>query len=105
MSSRPDPLGFLNTELDSLQAQGLYRSLRLLEGEASSHATFDHTSVVNLWSNNYLGLTSIRSCVSKAPIKVFPHKDVAAAHRTRPAWLSLLIQRRSIPQAQFLDRL
>ena len=46
--SRPDPLAFLNDELAALKAQGLHRSLRVLEGEALSHATYDHTSVVNL---------------------------------------------------------
>ncbi|MCC6988387.1 MAG: aminotransferase class I/II-fold pyridoxal phosphate-dependent enzyme, partial [Acidobacteria bacterium] len=56
--SRPDPLAFLIAELDALKAQGLYRTLRVLEGEAKSHATYDHTSVVNLSSNNYLGLTT-----------------------------------------------
>jgi glycine C-acetyltransferase len=55
---RPDPLAFLTTELDSLKAQGLYRSLRVLEDEQKAHTTFDHRSVVNLSSNNYLGLTT-----------------------------------------------
>ncbi len=55
---RPDPLAFLTTELDSLKAQGLYRSLRVLEGEQKAHTSFDHRSVVNLSSNNYLGLTT-----------------------------------------------
>lgn len=55
---RPDPLAYLTRELDSLKAQGLYRHLRTLEGEQRAHATFDHTSVVNLSSNNYLGLTT-----------------------------------------------
>ena len=55
---RPDPLSFLNTELTSLKEQGLYRKLRVLEGEAAARATFDHQSVVNLSSNNYLGLAT-----------------------------------------------
>ncbi len=42
----------------SRSQQGLYRQLRVLEGEQGSHATFDHRSVVNLSSNNYLGLTT-----------------------------------------------
>ena len=56
--SRPDPLAFLNDELAALKSQGLYRTLRVLEGEALSHAVYDHRSVVNLSSNNYLGLTT-----------------------------------------------
>lgn len=55
---RPDPLAYLTRELDSLKDQGLYRHLRTLEGEQRAHATFDHRSVVNLSSNNYLGLTT-----------------------------------------------
>ncbi len=55
---RPDPLDYLSRELDSLKQQGLYRRLRVLEGEQSHKATFDHRQVVNLSSNNYLGLTT-----------------------------------------------
>jgi glycine C-acetyltransferase len=55
---RPDPLAFLSSELDSLKAQGLYRPLRVLEDEQKAHTIFDHHSVVNLSSNNYLGLTT-----------------------------------------------
>ena len=55
---RSDPLGFLSTELESLKQQGLYRKLRVLEGEQKPKSTFDHRQVVNLSSNNYLGLTT-----------------------------------------------
>jgi glycine C-acetyltransferase len=55
---RADPLKYLSDELEILKQQGLYRELRVLEGEQLPHATFDHKSVVNLSSNNYLGLTT-----------------------------------------------
>ncbi len=55
---RRDPLAFLQTELDTLKQQGLYRHLRILEGEQRAKTTFDHRQVVNLSSNNYLGLTT-----------------------------------------------
>jgi glycine C-acetyltransferase len=55
---RPDPLSFLTAELDSLKQQGLFRHLRILEGEQKPAATIDHRHVVNLSSNNYLGLTT-----------------------------------------------
>ena len=55
---RADPLAFLGDELDSLKRQNLYRRFRILEDEQKAHATFDHRSVVNLSSNNYLGLTT-----------------------------------------------
>ncbi|HEV3058116.1 MAG TPA: glycine C-acetyltransferase [Vicinamibacterales bacterium] len=55
---RSDPLAFLSAELDSLKQQGLYRHLRILDGEQKAKSTFDHRQVVNLSSNNYLGLTT-----------------------------------------------
>ena len=55
---RADPLAFLNAELDELRQRGLHRTLRVLHGEQTAHATFDGRSVVNLSSNNYLGLTT-----------------------------------------------
>ncbi len=55
---RPDPLAFLLDELATLKAQKLYRTLRVLAGEQRARATFDGRSVVNLSSNNYLGLTT-----------------------------------------------
>src|SRR5256885_7871381 len=53
---RTDPLDYLARELDSLKQQGLYRRLRILEDEQKPKTTFDHRQVVNLSSNNYLGL-------------------------------------------------
>ncbi len=55
---RRDPLAYLQADLDSLKQQGLYRQLRILEGEQKPKTTFDHRQVVNLSSNNYLGLTT-----------------------------------------------
>jgi glycine C-acetyltransferase len=57
-TTRIDPLGYLTVELEALKAQGLYRHLRVLEDEQRAHTTFDGRSVVNLSSNNYLGLTT-----------------------------------------------
>src|SRR5438067_2229629 len=55
---RRDPLAFLGSELETLKQQGLFRRLRILEGEQRPTTTFDHRQVVNLSSNNYLGLTT-----------------------------------------------
>jgi glycine C-acetyltransferase len=55
---RTDPLAYLGKELDLLKEQRLYRHLRILEDEQKAHTTVDHRSVVNLSSNNYLGLTT-----------------------------------------------
>jgi glycine C-acetyltransferase len=55
---RADPLAFLDVELDDLKQRGLFRDLRVLNNEQAARATFDGRSVVNLSSNNYLGLTT-----------------------------------------------
>jgi len=51
-------LHYLTEELQSLREKGLYQRLRVLEGEQRPLATFDGTQVINLSSNNYLGLTT-----------------------------------------------
>jgi glycine C-acetyltransferase len=63
---RTDPLAFLGNELESLKQQGLYRKLRVLEGRPEAHTTFDHKSVVNLSSNNYLGLATHPKLIAAA---------------------------------------
>jgi glycine C-acetyltransferase len=66
---RTDPLAYLGQELDALKEQKLYRHLRILEDEQKAHTTVDHKSVVNLSSNNYLGLTThpkLRAAALKA---------------------------------------
>src|SRR5687767_2075162 len=55
---RTDPLGYLGKEIEALKEQKLFRQLRILEDEQKAHTTVDHKSVVNLSSNNYLGLTT-----------------------------------------------
>ena len=55
---RHDPLLYLDDELNTLRSQGLYRRLRVLDDEQRAKTSIDHRSVVNLSSNNYLGLTT-----------------------------------------------
>ena len=52
------PLAYLDAELQSLREQGLYRRLRVLDSRQAARTSVDHRSVVNLSSNNYLGLTT-----------------------------------------------
>ena len=49
---------FLARELTELHEKGLYRQLRILEGQQLAQARFDGRMVVNLSSNNYLGLNT-----------------------------------------------
>ena len=56
-AARPQ-FGFLHQALEDLKAKQLYFQLRVLDGEQKPIATFDGKEVINLSSNNYLGLTS-----------------------------------------------
>jgi glycine C-acetyltransferase len=57
---------FLSEELDALRQKHLFRSLRVLEGRQLPEARFDGHSVINLSSNNYLGLNTHRRLVDAA---------------------------------------
>jgi len=57
MTMRPQ-LAYLREALDDLKAKQLYFRLRVLEGPQEPVAAFDGASVINLSSNNYLGLTT-----------------------------------------------
>jgi glycine C-acetyltransferase len=55
--TRPQ-LHYLREALEELKAKNQYFHLRVLEGEQKPVATFDGKEVINLSSNNYLGLTT-----------------------------------------------
>ena len=55
------PLAYLHEQLEELKAKGLYFRLRVLESEQKPVASFDGQEVINLSSNNYLGLTTHRA--------------------------------------------
>jgi len=51
-------LQYLTDELNALREQKLYQHLRILQTEQLPVSTFDGREVINLSSNNYLGLTT-----------------------------------------------
>jgi hypothetical protein len=52
------PLSFLTDQLNELKQKGTHFKLRVLEDEQAPVCTFDGKKVINLASNNYLGLTT-----------------------------------------------
>jgi len=58
VSTRTNPLSFLTDQLNELKQKGTYFHLRVLEDEQAPVCTFDGKQVINLASNNYLGLTT-----------------------------------------------
>ncbi|MGZ6269649.1 MAG: glycine C-acetyltransferase [Candidatus Limnocylindrales bacterium] len=57
MTTRTDPLAFLGEELDELKRKHLYRPLRVMSSQQGPEIELDGRSVINLSSNDYLGLT------------------------------------------------
>ena len=53
-----DPLAYLGEQLEAWKRAGTYQHLRVLESESAAEARFDGKEVINLASNNYLGLTT-----------------------------------------------
>jgi glycine C-acetyltransferase len=59
--TKHSPLQYVSDTLRELRAKGVAPKLRVLEGEQKPVCTFDGREVINLASNNYLGLTSHRA--------------------------------------------
>src|SRR5579885_2869998 len=57
-TTRVNPLSYLTDQLNELKAKGTHFRLRVLEDEQAPVCTFDGKKVINLASNNYLGLTT-----------------------------------------------
>ena len=72
-----NPLSYLHDQLEDLRAKGLHHRLRVLEGEQKPVANFDGKEVINLSSNNYLGLTTHRS-LRRAALEAVRHWGVGA---------------------------
>jgi len=53
-----NPLSYLDQALNDLREKGLFRWPRLLEGPQEPMARYDGREVINLCSNNYLGLAN-----------------------------------------------
>ena len=57
-ATRTNPLSYLGDQLNDLKQRGTYFKLRVLDDEQDAVCTFDGKKVINLASNNYLGLTT-----------------------------------------------
>src|SRR6184192_3369674 len=57
-TARANPLFYLTDQLNDLKTKGTYFKLRVLDDEQAPVCTFDGKKVINVASNNYLGLTT-----------------------------------------------
>ena len=56
--AKENPLQYITDQLNDLRAKGVAPKLRVLEGEQKPVCIFDGKEVINLASNNYLGLAT-----------------------------------------------
>ena len=58
ITSKQNAIEYITDQLKELRAKGVAPKLRVLEGEQKPVCIFDGKEVINLASNNYLGLTT-----------------------------------------------
>ncbi|MDR3441790.1 MAG: glycine C-acetyltransferase [Legionella sp.] len=51
-------IDFMQTELETLKNEGLYKSERVISSQQQADVTVNHKEVINLCANNYLGLAN-----------------------------------------------
>jgi glycine C-acetyltransferase len=76
-TTKHNPLQYVSETLQELRAKGVAPKLRVLEGEQKPVCLFDGREVINLASNNYLGLTSHRA-LRKASLEAVRKLGVGA---------------------------
>src|ERR1700726_129355 len=76
-ASKPSPLHYISEHLQDLRNKGIAPKLRVLEGEQKPVAIFDGKEIINLASNNYLGLTTHKA-LRKASLEATRNFGVGA---------------------------
>src|SRR5437762_7183953 len=75
--TRINPLQYVSDQLKELRDKGVAPKLRILEGEQKPVCIFDGKEVINLASNNYLGLTTHKT-LRKAALDAVKRYGVGA---------------------------
>jgi glycine C-acetyltransferase len=76
-SAGTNPTQYISDALNELRAKGVAPKLRVLEGEQKAVCTFDGREVINLASNNYLGLATHKA-LRKASVDAVKRLGVGA---------------------------
>src|SRR3974390_3229830 len=76
-TTKNNPLKYVSEKLQDLRTKGVAPKLRVLEGEQKPVCVFDGREVINLASNNYLGLTSHKA-LRKASLEAVRKLGVGA---------------------------
>lgn len=76
-STKQNPMQYVSDALNELRAKGVAPKLRVLDDEQKPVCTFDGREVINLASNNYLGLTTHKA-LKKASVEAVKKFGVGA---------------------------
>src|SRR5450432_515388 len=87
-----NPLLYLHDQLQQWRADGTYQRLRILESESAAESRFDGKQVINLASNNYLGLTTHPKLREAALDAIKKYGVGSGAVRTISGTMSIHIQ-------------
>lgn len=82
-------LDFLYDEIEQLKRDGVFRLPRVLEGAQEPRAVFDGREIINLSSNNYLGLANHPRLREAAKVAVERYGAGSASVRTIAGTMSL----------------
>jgi len=86
------PLSYLHDQLAQWRAEGTYQRLRILESASAARSCFDGKPVINLASNNYLGLTTHPKLREAALAAVKQYGVGSGAVRTISGTMSIHMQ-------------
>jgi len=89
---KQNPLQYVSDQLQELRTKGVAPKLRVLEGEQKPVCTFDGREVINLASNNYLGLTTHKALRKAAVEAAKKYGAGAGAVRTIAGTMQLHMQ-------------
>src|SRR6202790_5556624 len=89
---KQNPLQYVTDQLKELRDKGVAPKLRVLEGEQKAVCTFDGREVINLASNNYLGLTTHKALRKAAVEATKKYGAGAGAVRTIAGTMQLHMQ-------------
>ncbi|MGH9676343.1 MAG: aminotransferase class I/II-fold pyridoxal phosphate-dependent enzyme, partial [Candidatus Acidiferrum sp.] len=76
-TTKRNPTQYISDQLNELRAKGVAPKLRVLEGENKPVCIIDGKEVINLASNNYLGLTTHKA-LRKAALDAVKRYGVGA---------------------------
>ena len=86
---RTDPLSYLSQQLEGWRQAGTYQRLRVLESPCEPVSRFDGKEVINLASNNYLGLADHPKLIEAAVAAAKKYGAGSGAVRTISGTMSI----------------